>query len=161
MTVGRVVALSLILIALAAVGVVLWQRRSVRPSLLSTAAGPSAVAIPADATLETASLTSADGQAGTGVVTRQVVDQIVVFGVSADLPVVPASESYVVWLVPTSESTTGRRVGTLTQQADQYSFDSSAPVADGLESFVRITRQRSITEPIGPTVLRGAFQVTQ
>jgi hypothetical protein len=154
----RLVALSLFLVTLVIGGSVLWQRRSVRPTSPSTTAVPSVVVIPADSTLETASLTPADGQVGLGVATRQVVDQLVVFGVSADLPAVSVGESYAVWLVSTSESTTGRRVGTLTQQADQYSFDSSAPVTDGLEPFVRITRQRSTAEPIGPTVLEGAFQ---
>lgn len=114
--------------------------------------------IPIESEVESASLTSIEGQEGKGVATRQKIDSIFVHGITAELPPSSDDKVYIAWLTKNGDMTTAIKTGKLKLQDDNYSLDYSSPVDYMSYPEVIITLQSEIQTTLGRVILKGAFQ---
>ena len=118
----------------------------------------SAIAVPIDTNIETATLTATEGQTGDGVATRQFVDNLFVFGITAELPEPPTGQVYMSWLVKNADAATAVATGQLLNQTDGYTVEYSSPMNYTAYDEVQVTLQTGQSQPMGTTVVSGAFQ---
>jgi hypothetical protein len=143
----------LILVLILGAGAIVWY---VARSSAAHAPTPTA-SIPIQSTIESATLTAAAGQTGTGIATRQFIDGMFIHGVTAELPDPPAGQSYAGWLVQGGDTASAEFTGTLMKQGADYTLDYSSPTDQQDFSEVRITLQTTLNQPMQSTVLSGTF----